>query len=127
MFFGLAMALMTDCYTPKPTDPPGSDRHHFPHLHICQENVKFSKQYIQHIEFQQCLYPHLFKEYDKILKDAEWCHRCWSRLEYVQMKPWNETSDRCFLGKIREMVGEEAYYGGQMPPHVPIWHFQKIP
>jgi len=30
------------------------------------------------------------------------------------------------LKKLRETVGEEAYYSGQLPPYVPLWRFQSL-
>ena len=30
------------------------------------------------------------------------------------------------LKKLREAVGDEAYYSGHLPPHVPVWRFAQI-
>ena len=30
------------------------------------------------------------------------------------------------LKKLRDAVGEEAYYSGTLPPHVPVWRFARI-
>jgi hypothetical protein len=36
------------------------------------------------------------------------------------------TVRRQALKKLREMIGENAYYYGQMPPSVPVWRFREV-
>jgi hypothetical protein len=30
------------------------------------------------------------------------------------------------LKQLRTLIGAEAYYTGQLPPHVPLWRFEEI-
>jgi hypothetical protein len=36
------------------------------------------------------------------------------------------TVRRQALKKLRETVGEDAYWSGCLPPHVPVWRFARI-
>jgi len=36
------------------------------------------------------------------------------------------TVRRGALKKLQDMVGSEAYFSGKLPPHVPVWRFQRI-
>jgi hypothetical protein len=36
------------------------------------------------------------------------------------------TVRRLALKRLRELVGDEAYYAGNLPPCVPIWRLQEM-
>ena len=35
------------------------------------------------------------------------------------------TVRRQALKKLKEMIGDQAYYSGSLPPHVPVWRFAR--
>ncbi len=70
-------------------------------------------------------------------KDAYWCYECWNALEDVRLwgggyvlryesgPAFQGGRDRGIvrrqLAHLRELLGDEWYYTGMMPPAVPVW------
>lgn len=59
------------------------------------------------------------------LRQAQWCYRCWDALDDVQIAAncSNAAWGREKAAVLRKLLGDEAYYAGQMPPCVPVWRF----
>lgn len=66
-------------------------------------------------------------------QDAEWCREAWRMLREVRgcvrmplVDSWAETHGRSILAQLREHLGPDNYYAGNMPPPVPLWRFELL-
>lgn len=109
-------------------DPPPRDLMRFP-LSVVDPYVAFSQRHLDWLD-GQCLLRPSDTRLIQWQMDAKWCKACWDELkcaaEYVQQYEEMECSSSRALGRLRDLIGREAFNEGRMPPPVPIWHFRKI-
>jgi hypothetical protein len=106
-----------------------------PHLHDCcrfptravvGQMLDFNQAYKQHLE---CLRPLLNDQGDTVraaIRETNQLHRIWEKVYDARSGIYYVSVRRNALKQLREMVGVDAYYTGQLPPHVPVWRFQEI-
>lgn len=58
---------------------------------------------------------------DAIL-ETDQLYRVWDTLRDARCDYYYTTVRRQALGLLRESIGQESFYLGRMPPHVPVWH-----
>ena len=59
--------------------------------------------------------------------EARYCYEVWNLLDDVQI--YADKSKEITLRKLselRDMLKEENYYAGRMPPPIPYWHLPRI-
>jgi hypothetical protein len=57
------------------------------------------------------------------IHETEQLHELWNLLRDAQCEGYYVTVRRRSLLELRDRIGVEAYCRGQMPPHLPVWHF----
>jgi hypothetical protein len=56
-----------------------------------------------------------------IVAETDWLYRIYDALRDARCEYFYVTYRRQALAQLRDLVGMEAYYSGQLPPHVPLW------
>lgn len=104
--------------------PPVGDLNLFPPVAICKEMIVAAEVYRCHVELRKHFPSWQYWEWHAVAAEAKWCHDAWDWLHWAHTVP-GTGSKRHALGRLRDLIGPDAYYAGQMPPCVPIWRFER--
>ena len=90
------------------------------------ELLSFNRAYRQYLGSRQPVDLAGWWEFRIAIQETDCLYHIWDTLRDVRCQDHYVTVRRRVLKKLRETLGEEAYYKGQLPPHVPFWCFQEI-
>lgn len=57
--------------------------------------------------------------------ETDQLYQVWDSIRDAQCEYYYITVRRQSLGLLRDLIGTEAFYSGQMPPNIPIWHLRR--
>lgn len=106
--------------------PPLSDEMRFPDRALINEMLSFNRSYRQHIDNRQSMELTYWWEMQEILQEVDQLYQLWDSIRDARCDYYYVTVRRQALKKVKEKLGDEAYYSGRLPPHVPVWRFSKI-
>jgi hypothetical protein len=98
----------------------------FPERAVISDLLAFNRAYRQHLD--TCMTVELVRwwELRESLQETDRLYQVWDTVRDARCDYYYVTVRRQALKRLREMLGEEAYYSGCLPPHVPVWRFQRI-
>jgi hypothetical protein len=106
--------------------PHSQDCTRFPDRNTVNEFLAFNRAYRQHIDIRQPGEPARWWELRSALQETDHLYQIWDTVRDARCEYYYVTVRRQALKRLREMLGEEAYYSGQLPPYVPMWRFQSV-
>jgi hypothetical protein len=106
--------------------PPLSDGLRFPDRATVNDFIALNRAYRHHLEVRQPIELAHGAELREAVQEVEQLHQVWDMVRDARCEYYYVTVRRQALKRLRELVGEEAYYGGKLPPSVPVWRFQKM-
>ena len=106
--------------------PALSDCQRFPDRDMVNELLSFDRAYRQHLGLRQPMELARWWDLRAALQETDHLYQVWDNVRDARCEYYYVTVRRQALKKLREMIGEDNYYGGQMPPSVPIWRFQEV-
>lgn len=106
--------------------PPLSDAARFPDRAAVSELLAFNRAYRQHMETRQTVELVRGDEFREAVQEADRLYQVWDTVRDARCDYYYVTVRRHALKKLRDNLGAEAYYASRLPPHVPVWRFQRI-
>jgi hypothetical protein len=106
--------------------PTLSDCQRFPDRDAVNELLSFNRAYRQHLGLRQPMELARWWDLRTALQETDHLYQVWDNVRDARCEYYYVTVRRQALKKLREMIGEDAYYTGQMPPPVPIWRFREV-
>jgi hypothetical protein len=106
--------------------PALSDGQRFPDRAVVSDLLAFNRAYRQHIDSRQSVEIVHWWELREAVQEADRLYYIWDTVRDARCEYYYVTVRRQALKRLQEMLGPEAYYAGQLPPHVPLWRFQRI-
>ncbi len=106
--------------------PPLSDGLRFPDRDTVNEFLAFNRAYRQHLSNRQPLELAHWWELRAAIQETDQLYQIWDTVRDARCDYYYVTVRRQALKKLRQLLGPDAYYRGQLPPHVPLWRFQEI-
>lgn len=106
--------------------PTLNDSLRLPDREAVNELLSFNRAYQQYVNTRQTVDLAHWWEYQSALQETEQLYQIWDTVRDARCDYYYVTVRRHALKRLRELLGEEVYYSGQLPPHVPIWRFQAI-
>ena len=106
--------------------PPLSDGQRFPERAVISDLLAFNRAYRQQIDSRQAVEVVHWWELREAVQEADRLYHVWDTVRDARCDYYYVTVRRQALKRLREMVGAEAYDAGQLPPHVPMWRFERI-
>ena len=103
-----------------------SDGSRFPERAVISDLLTFNRAYRQHIDSRQAVEVVHWWELREAVQEADRLYHIWDTVRDARCEYYYVTVRRQALKRLKEMIGEEAYHAGQLPPHVPVWRFQRI-
>jgi len=106
--------------------PPLYDCHRFPDRSAISDLLAFNRAYRQHLDSRQSVELVHWWELREAIQETDRLYQVWDTIRDARCDYYYVTVRRQALKRLRETLGPEAYYTGCLPPHVPIWLFQRV-
>lgn len=106
--------------------PPLHDGLRFPDRATVSELLAFNRTYRQQMETRQALELVRWNVYKEAVQETDRLYHIWDTVRDARCDYYYVTVRRHALKKLRDALGAEDYYAGKLPPHIPVWRFQRI-
>jgi hypothetical protein len=84
-----------------------------------------NRRFLARMEAERCVRLHRAADYDLVIGETNWLYQAWDKLDDAQLMTTEENRWQA-LEELRQLIGNEAFFTGTMPPPVPIWRFREI-
>ncbi|MFO0927059.1 MAG: hypothetical protein U0736_08450 [Gemmataceae bacterium] len=104
--------------------PPVSDAGRFPSRELACELLTFNRAYHRGLSVRR----DSFGERDALceaLREADELYRLWDLVRDARSECYYVSVRRGALLALRQALGDVDYHRGVMPPHVPVWRFER--
>lgn len=95
----------------------------FPSRSVINELLSFNRAYRNDLLTRMNLDTLHAEELRSAVQETDQLHRLWNLLRDARCEFYYVTVRRQSLRQFRDLVGCVAFDRGQLPPHVPFWHF----
>ena len=100
------------------------DCRRFPDRTAVNDMLAYNRAYRQHIDIRQSVELAHWWEHQATLQETEQLYQIWDTVRDARCEYYYVTVRRQALKRLRELLGEDDYYSGQLPPYVPVWRFR---
>ena len=98
----------------------------FPNRQTVNDFLAFNRGYRKHIDAHIPVELARAWELRIVLQQTDQLYQVWDTVRDASCEYYYVTVRRQALKRLREMIGEEHYYAGQLPYYVPTWYFEEI-
>ncbi|HLW65698.1 MAG TPA: hypothetical protein VKS79_10290 [Gemmataceae bacterium] len=98
----------------------------FPEKALAVDCLSFNRAYRRVIEKRIPLESDRAAALKEILRETDELYKIWDAVRDARCEIYYVPVRRQALKQLRNLIGAEAYYSGQLPPHVPLWRFEEI-
>jgi hypothetical protein len=124
--FAADLKLLQRRYHELANAPPVSDCLRFPDRAVVSELLAFNRAYRQQMDARQAVELVHWWEFREAVQESDRLYQVWDNVRDARCDYYYVTVRRHALKKLRDTIGPEDYYAGRLPPHVPVWRFQRI-
>lgn len=103
-----------------------ADSYRFPPREVINELLAFNRSYREYLKVRIPIDVVNTELLQNVLRETEALYTFWDAARDAQQPFYYVTVRRAALQKLRDLLGEEAYYRSEFPPNVPLWRFQWI-
>lgn len=107
--------------------PPISDSVRFPSRDYIAALLTDNRTYSRILEGRRDGEPGRYEEIMAVTRENDKLYKVWDAVRDAKCEYYYVSVRRTALKRCMELIGEEAYYAGRLPPHVPVWRFQRVP
>ena len=105
-------------------NPVLPDRDRFPPREMAKQAMEFNRAYRLHVQDRQMMELHNFWYWQEVLEETDYLYHCHDWLHAAQNgEGRDETYWIISLQRLKELIGNDAYNAGVMPPNVPVHRF----
>jgi hypothetical protein len=98
----------------------------FPERTVINELLAFNRAYRNHVEVRQPLEMGNGGYLRTAQREVDYLYQVWDTVRDARCEYYYVTVRRQALKRLKDMLGDDAYYQGQLPSHVPVWRFEPI-
>lgn len=106
--------------------PPSQDAMRFPDRALINDLLKFNREYRQYLEARQATETLYWWQLHESMLECDRIYQVWDMVREANCDYYYVTVRRQSLMKLRDSIGDMAFYSGVLPPHVPLWRFARI-
>jgi len=106
--------------------PPLADSYWLPCPNVSRELCCFNESFQAHLHMQRIIYPHRADQLSAVLCETRQLYTVWEAARRANSPSESWALRRRMLLKLKESIGDDAYYNRQLPCWVPSWRFQQI-
>jgi hypothetical protein len=103
--------------------PALADCQRFPDRPVVNELLSFNRAYRQHIDVRQPVELTHWWELRVALQETDRLYQIWDHVRDARCDYYYVVVRRQALKRLRDQIGDDAYYSGDLPPCVPLWRF----
>ena len=124
--FAADLKLLRRRYHDLADAPRIQDSLRFPEREYINKLKEFNEAYRRHLELQRTVESSFAWQCQEALHETDQLYDIWDTLSDARCEYYYVAYRRQALKKLRDMLGPDAYYRGQLPPPVPVWRFREI-
>jgi hypothetical protein len=106
--------------------PALAEAERFPNRPLVEDFLAFNRTYRKELQARLEWEPSRCDELRTMLNEVDQFYYLWSTVRDVKCGFYYVTVRRQALGHLRDLLGAEAFYRTQLPPHVPLAHFPPL-
>ncbi|MBX9580413.1 MAG: hypothetical protein K2X87_08905 [Gemmataceae bacterium] len=104
--------------------PRLADAGRFPGAETVNEAIRFNRAYRKNLEVRQLWEADRSDAIRVVVAETDRLYKAWDAVRDARCEFYYATVRRAALKRLKEMVGEDAFAAGELPPYVPEWRFQ---
>jgi hypothetical protein len=105
--------------------PPLADSKRLPPPSLIRKLLGFNAAYRQFLEARREVRRHEWDEVTEVLGETDRLREVWQAAADASSEDHIWVCRRRALKRLKELIGEEAYDAGNLPPCVPLWRFHE--
>jgi hypothetical protein len=125
--FAADLNLLRRRYQELENAPRVGDCQRFPERTAVNDLLAFNRAYRQFIDMRQPVELIHWWDLRLAMQETDRLYQIWDTVRDARCDYYYVTVRRQALKHLRELVGEEDYYSGNLPPSVPLWRFELTP
>jgi hypothetical protein len=98
----------------------------FPERSLIEDFLAFNRAYRKELVEYLEMNVAYAEEMRTALNEVDQMHHLWSTLRDARCQLYYVTVRRQSLQHLQDLIGAEAFYRSQLPPHVPLWCFPRL-
>jgi hypothetical protein len=121
--FEADLKLLHDRFRELSTAPHVAEVARFPSRDMVNDLLAFNRSYREDLNARLDLDLVHGEELRAALMETDLLYRIWDCVHDARCEFCFTPVRRQALQQLRDLVGDAAFYSGQLPPHVPVWRF----
>lgn len=106
--------------------PPVAEALRFPDYKVANKMQACNRSYEKELR-QRLIFDNVHREeIEMALQETERLYRIWDKVHEARRRYFYITVRRQALRELRQMIGDAAFYSGQLPPPVPLWRLPRV-
>jgi len=105
--------------------PLVGEGHRFPDRKLINEFLALNRAYRNQLTARLAIDLVYAEELRAAIVETDQLYQVWDTVRDARCEYYYVTVRRQALQLLRDLIGAEAFYAGQLPPHVPVWHFPR--
>jgi hypothetical protein len=106
--------------------PSVYDSLRFPDREYINELIAFNRLFRNRMELLSECYLHKSDEYKEIVRESDKIYSILDTVRDAKCEYYYITIRREALVRLKELLGNQGYYSGELPVPVPFWRFREI-
>ena len=103
--------------------PKAADARRFPDKETVSDLIRFNRAFDKHINARKDAESDRAAPLELVRRENERLYTIYSAVRESQCGYQDVTVRRGALKKLRDLIGDEAFQTGELPPNVPTWRF----
>jgi hypothetical protein len=121
--FGKDLNILRRRYQELKDVPLVADTARLPDRQTVCERIRFNREYRKTLEVRSAYESDRAEEIRGVMCETDRLYQVWDSVRDAKCDYYYVTVRRQALKKVRDLIGEEAYTKGELPPNVPVWRF----
>lgn len=124
--FSCELNLLRRRYQDLKDAPPVADAARLPSRNAMNDAIQFNREFRKRMIQRSELELDRTEALRVIAWEADRLYDIWDAARDAQCDLFYISSRRCNLKRLKELLGDEAYMHGALPPNVPVWRFTEL-
>lgn len=97
----------------------------FPHIDHIREGRRFNRRFREHLQERLAIELDRFGAIQQAISETDRLFVVWDLADDAACDSYGVAKRRTALKRLREILGEDDYLSGRLPPPVPTWRFNE--
>lgn len=106
--------------------PPIAEGERFPDRKRIEDLMAFNREYRKELQAELQAGPAGGDDLRLAIAEVDQLYHLWSVLRDARCRFYYVTVRRESLRQLHDLLGANAFYRAELPPHAPIWHFPRL-